>query len=112
MQQQQYHACNNSNITYATAVISRMQQQQYHACNNSNITHATAAVSRMQISLMQYHSCNGGGGGGGGSSSSSSITHTNITYAITLMQYHTCNDTHAITCMQITHAICAISHQN
>jgi len=30
MQQQQYHACNNSNITHATTAISRMQQQQYH----------------------------------------------------------------------------------
>ena len=48
--QQQYHTC-NSNITHATAAISRMQQQQYHTCNSSDITHATA-VSRMQ---QQYH---------------------------------------------------------
>jgi len=56
MQQQQYHACNNSYITHATTAISRMQQQQYHTCNNSNITHATTAISHMQ--QQQYHTCN------------------------------------------------------
>ena len=38
--------------------ISRIQQQQFHACNSSNITHATTAVLCMQISLMKYHSYN------------------------------------------------------
>jgi len=56
MQQQQYHACSNSNITHATTAISRMQQQQYHACNNNNIMHATTVISHMQE--QQYHTSN------------------------------------------------------
>jgi len=63
-----------------------------HAC--SNITHATAAISRMQntaISRMQH------------SSNIKHATNSNIMHAraaVSRMQ------------QQISHAICAISHQN
>jgi len=48
--QQQHITCDTQyhHITHAATAISCIQQQQYHACNNSNILHATIAISCMQ----------------------------------------------------------------